>query len=45
MGHMLLKWFLKDGKIRGVDNNGNVYTHAVAEELVERFIEEMHVGR
>ena len=45
MGRMLLKWFLKDGNIQGVDDNGNVYTHAVAEELVERFIEGMHVGR
>jgi len=38
MGRTLLKWFLKDGKIRGVDGSGRVYVHAADVELVQRFI-------
>ena len=38
MGRLLLQWFLRDGKIRGVDGIGRMYAHAVAEDLVELFI-------
>jgi hypothetical protein len=38
MGRSLLKWFLKDGKIRGVDADGQIYIHTIDPELVKRFI-------
>jgi hypothetical protein len=38
MGRTLLKWFLKDGNIRGVDGKGQIYVHAADVELVQRFI-------
>ncbi len=33
----LLKWFLYDGKIRGVSKNGNVYEHLVDTSLTDLF--------
>ena len=39
MGTTLLKWFLKDGKIRGVDGDGQIYAHTVDGDLVGRFIQ------
>ncbi len=45
MGHMLLKWFLKDGKIRGVTADGQIYCHATDPKLVEGFIQGFHLGR
>ena len=44
MGRMLLKWFFKDGKIRGVDGEGQIYTHLSDLDLVKRFIEGLYVG-
>jgi len=38
MGRTLLKWFFKDGNIRGVNGNGQVYIHAGDLELTNRFI-------
>ncbi|MBW2614245.1 MAG: B12-binding domain-containing radical SAM protein [Deltaproteobacteria bacterium] len=38
IGSTLLKWFLKDGIIRGVDARGHVYTHATAAALIEKFM-------
>ena len=38
VGIDLLAWFLKDGKIRGVDGDGHVYNHVADQELVNRFI-------
>ena len=40
-GRMLLKWFFKDGNIRGVDADGQIYIHTAAKELVEKFISEI----
>lgn len=37
----LLQWFLNDGKIRGVTDTGQVYTHLSDERLVEKFINDL----
>jgi tRNA A37 methylthiotransferase MiaB len=36
-GRLLLQGFLYDGKIRGIDHQGRVYTHQAAIRLVEAF--------
>jgi len=38
IGIQLLAGFLRDGRIRGVTPNGDVYDHAVDETLVRRFL-------
>ncbi len=35
----LLQWFLQDGKIRGIDAGGNIYTHTADSGLTQQFIE------
>jgi hypothetical protein len=44
LGRKLLAWFLKDSHIRGVDANGQVYPHAAAPELVEKFLQNLREG-
>lgn len=38
-GRALLGWFLADGQVRGITPEGDVYAHAVASRLVDRFLE------
>ena len=38
-GRALLGWFLADGQVRGITPAGEVYAHAVASRLVDRFLE------
>ena len=38
-GRALLGWFLADGQVRGITPEGEVYAHAVAPRLVDRFLE------
>jgi len=42
MGRSLLKWFLEDGKIRGVDSDGKIYTHVVDPSLTNRLIRRLY---
>lgn len=35
----LLQWFLQDGKIRGIDADGKIYTHTADSGLTQQFIE------
>ncbi|CCK79648.1 B12-binding domain-containing radical SAM protein [Desulfobacula toluolica] len=35
----LLQWFLQDGKIRGIDAGGKIYTHTADSSLTQQFIE------
>ncbi|MCG6908725.1 MAG: radical SAM protein, partial [Deltaproteobacteria bacterium] len=44
IGREMLKWFLFDGHIRGVDAEGRVYCHPVAGKLTAKFIAEMRQG-
>ena len=37
-GIQLLKWFLHDGRIRGITKDGEVYEHLICKELTEKFI-------
>ncbi|MFA5904193.1 MAG: cobalamin-dependent protein [Desulfobacula sp.] len=37
----LLQWFLYDGKIRGITDTGQVYTHIIDHQLVNQFIKEL----
>ncbi len=39
MGRALLGWFLKDGILRGVTPAGDVYEHAVDNQLTARFLD------
>ena len=39
IGLQLLRWFLDDGKIRGVTADGNIYEHAISDRLTTGFIE------
>jgi len=38
ISHKLVQWFLNDGIIRGVDKNGNIYTHKTDSTLCQKFI-------
>lgn len=38
-GRLLLKGFLGDGKIRGIDHRGRVYVHQTADDLIRAFRE------
>ena len=40
-GLQLLKWFLADGKIRGITREGDIYEHHVSERLAQKFIKEL----
>jgi len=37
----LLQWFLHDGKIRGVDAGGEIYTHIADNNLTQKFIKKI----
>lgn len=39
VGGQLLRWFLCDGLIRGVDSNGKVYGHGISSELTQMFLD------
>ena len=39
LGIGLLSWFFKDGHIRGINSEGQVYTHRIAIRPAERFIQ------
>jgi hypothetical protein len=41
LGRVLLAGFLKDGLIRGVDNDGNLYTHYADSKLSMMFLERL----
>jgi hypothetical protein len=41
IGRMLLAGFLKDGLIRGVDNDGNLYAHHTDSKLCMMFLERL----
>jgi len=38
----LLQWFLNDGKIRGADSKGNIYTHNTDDKISQQFIEQIY---
>ena len=38
-GVQLLRWFLSDGQIRGVDSHGKVYRHNISTALTRMFLE------
>jgi hypothetical protein len=38
MGRRIVAWFLRDGKIRGVDPKGCVYEHTISSDLSGEFI-------
>jgi anaerobic magnesium-protoporphyrin IX monomethyl ester cyclase len=40
-GLMLLKWFLHDGRIRGVTRAGELYEHRISQRLGSRFLDEL----
>jgi radical SAM superfamily enzyme YgiQ (UPF0313 family) len=39
VGVQLLRWFLSDGQIRGVDSRGKVYRHNISIALTRRFLD------
>jgi len=41
LSQKLLKWFLQDGKIRGVHPSGEIFTHLVDRNLTEKFIKKI----
>jgi hypothetical protein len=38
-GKQLLRWFLRDGQIRGVRPNGEIFTHKISTRLTKLFIQ------
>ena len=45
LGIRVLKWFLNDGKIRGVTKDGKIYEHLISEKLTAKFIRELDITR
>jgi hypothetical protein len=41
LGRMMLSWFLYDGRIRGIDLDGNIYEHRSAARLTAAFREHL----
>ena len=42
-GRKLLQWFLHDGRIRGVTPEGEIYDHAVDENLCRMFLDQLRL--
>ena len=45
IGAQLLRWFLDDGKIRGVTPDGDIYDHAISDRLTTRFVEDLNIRK
>ncbi len=43
-GRQLLRWFLYDGKIRGVTPDGEIFEHRISTKLAKIFIERLKIG-
>jgi hypothetical protein len=39
IGIKLLKWFLFDGKIRGIEPSGEIYEHAISTSVTRQFVD------
>ena len=43
MGIQLLKWFLHDGKIRGITRAGEIYDHFISHSLTLKFLQNLNL--
>jgi radical SAM superfamily enzyme YgiQ (UPF0313 family) len=42
---LIVNEFLKDGKIRGVDENGNIYIHKISNKLTDAFLDKFDISK